>query len=82
MNDTHDTQDILQAAKSILMNADKPALNYAVNYTHHLIQMLIDNEPQRDVRVQCLYVLNNIQHWRGDEAKKARKAFKTYCGIK
>jgi hypothetical protein len=40
---------------------------------------LIDDEA---IRVQSLYILNNIRHWRGPEAKDARETFKTIGGIK
>ena len=31
---------------------------------------------QHEIEVQALYLLNNIQHWRGDEAKRVRTYLK------
>lgn len=37
--------------------------------------------PTREwIRVQALYILNNIQHWRGDEAKMVRAELKYWAG--
>ncbi len=30
------------------------------------------------LRVQCLYVLNNMSHWRGEIAKAVRQTLKTF----
>ncbi len=35
-----------------------------------------------EVRVQSLYILNNISHWRGDDAKACRETFKRYGNVK
>lgn len=29
-------------------------------------------------KIQVLYILNNMSHWRGDTAKQVRNVFKTY----
>jgi hypothetical protein len=31
-----------------------------------------------EIRVQCLYILNNMGHWRGPTAKECREIFKKY----
>lgn len=48
------------------------ALNYAVGYAA-AGGSLRDEEA---IKVQCLYILNNITHWRGPVAKAARATFK------
>jgi len=30
------------------------------------------------LKVQCLYVLSNMTHWRGEDARKARNIIKEY----
>lgn len=61
------------ACKVIIEYADKPALNYAVNYAKAGISMVCSDE----IRVQALYILNNIQYWRGEDAKETREILKS-----
>ncbi len=61
--------DVLREAKS------SKALNYAVGYASAGMNL----STEREVRVQCLYILNNITHWRGDTAKRARAVFKEFA---
>ena len=49
-----------------------PSLNYAFGYAA-AGTTLWDAEA---IRVQCLYLLNNIQYWRGGKAKQVRALFK------
>jgi len=65
-------RDILKDEKSY-----KTSLNYAVNYCRAALDM-----EGYELRVQCLYILNNISHWRNPEAKRIRDVLKAYCGIK
>lgn len=60
--------------RAIIRNKDKPALNWAVNYARAGIGMT-----GRDARTQALYILSNITHWRGDEAKQVRASLKALC---
>lgn len=52
------------------------SLNWAVDYCRNALDMEGDN-----LRVQCLYILNNIAHWRHPKAKEIRLVLKRYCGI-
>jgi hypothetical protein len=61
--------DVILGAKA------SKALNYAVGYARAGMN-LSDAE---SIRVQCLYILNNITHWRGDTAKRARAVFKEFA---
>jgi len=60
--------------RAIVRNADKPALNYAVNYAKAGIGMRGE-----EARVQALYILGNITTWRGDDAKQVRASLKHWC---
>lgn len=65
-------QTFHDACRAIVRNAGTPALNYAVGYARAGLDMSAPDE----IRVQSLYILNNITHWRGDEAKAARNILK------
>ena len=60
-----------------LILADKKAydktLYYAVNYCKYALDM-----SGEELRVQCLYILNNITHWRGEGNKEVRKLLKDF----
>lgn len=64
-----------RAIEQILL--DKPAyktsLNYAVNYCE-----VAAGFSGEDLRVQVLYILNNITHWRGQGHKEIRSLLKAY----
>lgn len=60
------------ACRAILAESNKPALNYAVGYARAGLEM---TDPE-EIRVQCLYILNNITGWRGEAAKETRGTFK------
>ena len=61
-----------------LILADKisyaTSLNFAVNYC---LYSLIITDPE-ELRVQCIYILNNITHWRNPNAKMVRVILKSY----
>ena len=62
------------ALRAIVNNANEKSLNYAVNYAEYGLSL-----PEGDeLRVQCLYVLNNISRWRGELAKEVRETLKRY----
>lgn len=65
-------EEFHSACQSILHESKSPALNYAVGYARAGLSM---TDP-REVQVQCLYILNNITHWRGTTAKRSRETFK------
>ena len=49
------------------------SLNWAVNYCKAAIQM-----SGEDLKVQCLYILGNITHWRHKDAKEVRVVLKAF----
>ena len=63
-----------ECCHTILKYRDQKALNYAVNYARYGLSISNVEEAQ----VQALYILNNITHWRGEEAKAVRQALKEF----
>lgn len=60
-----------QCCDLIIAHSNEPSLNYAVNYAKAGRNMVGE-----EARVQALYILNNMQRWRGDDAKRVREALK------
>lgn len=60
-----------ECCDTIIKHSNERALNYAVNYAKAGRNMIGD-----EARVQALYLLHNITHWRGDAAKRVRDALK------
>jgi len=65
------------ALRDIVNNRSEKSLNWAVNYAQEGLSMTGE-----ELRVQCLYVLNNIVYWRGGLAKQVRATLKAFAGIK
>jgi CRISPR/Cas system-associated protein Cas10 (large subunit of type III CRISPR-Cas system) len=63
-----------EALVKIWDNRHEKSLNYAVNYATYGME-LPDGE---ELKVQCLYVLNNMSRWRGPVAKEVRETLKAY----
>ena len=68
-------QEVKQAIRTILKDKKsyETSLNYAVNYCIYALEVSGES-----LRVQCLYILNNISHWRGSGSKDVRKVLKDY----
>lgn len=66
---------VKEAIKTILCDYDaySKSLNYAVNYCREALKL-----EGEDLRVQCLYILNNIPYWRGNGSKEVRKTLKEF----
>ncbi|MEM2125022.1 MAG: hypothetical protein QXQ53_01330 [Candidatus Methanosuratincola sp.] len=67
-----------EALQAIVNNRHEKAVNWAVNYALYGLTLPEGEE----LRVQCLYVLNNISRWRGELAKEVRATLKKYAGVK
>uniref|UniRef100_A0A6M3JQZ8 Uncharacterized protein n=1 Tax=viral metagenome TaxID=1070528 RepID=A0A6M3JQZ8_9ZZZZ len=65
--------EVHQALRTIVKNKETKALNYCVNYALAGLHMV-----GHELKDQCLYVLCNMEHWRGEEAKKVRKVLKHF----
>ena len=61
-----------EACRSIVAHQGVRSLNYAIAYAKHGLTV---SDPHEQ-RVQALYILNNMTHWRGDIAKRVREALK------
>lgn len=66
-------ENVHNALKTIIKNQESKALNYCVNYAK--AGLCLRGET---LRVQCLYVLNNMVSWRGEEAKGVRLVLKEF----
>jgi len=62
-----------EALRVIVKNKDAKALNYCVDYALAGLSMT-----GNELETQILYVLNNMIHWRGDDATAVRKILKEY----
>ena len=71
-----DEKTVQQAIDTILSDKAKYAtsLNYAVNYCR--VAKCMTGE---ELRVQCLYILNNITGWRHSQAKEVRIILKKFA---
>jgi hypothetical protein len=68
-------QEVHKCLQAIVDNRNEKSLNWAVNYAQAGLNM-----SGEELRVQCLYVLGNISHWRGDLARSVRATLKLFCG--
>ncbi len=64
-------EQVHEALQIIVDNSTAKALNYAVNYADVGRRM-----SGKTLRIQCLYVLNNMTHWRGEDATKVRQVLR------
>ena len=64
-----------KAIQTILsdMKARQTSLNWAIAYCQAAKGMT-----GKTLQVQCLYILNNITHWRHPEAREIRRVLKEY----
>ncbi len=65
---------VREALQKIVDNSGEKSLNRAVNYASYGLSI----EDERELKVQCLYVLNNISRWRGEVAREVRKTLKEF----
>ena len=66
--------DFHQCCRQIIANKNSKALNYCVNYALAGLHM----EDEYEAKVQALYILNNMTHWRGEVAKATRATLKAF----
>lgn len=62
-----------ECCKAIVQSAK--ANDYAKAYARHGCGLYEADE----IRVQALYILNNIQHWRGERSKEVRARLKEFA---
>ena len=70
-----DRSPVYSAIRTILSDKKSydTSLNYAVEYARAGLCMTGE-----ELKVQCLYILNNITHWRHPEAKAVRQTLKDF----
>ena len=66
-------KEVKESLQCVVDNKTAKALNYAVNYARE--GLLLNGE---SLRIQCLYVLENIKAWRGEDAKQVRQTLKAF----
>ena len=66
-------EEVKEALKVIIENQNSKALNYCVNYAKAALFM-----DEEELKCQILYVLANMTHWRGEQAKQVRKVLKNF----
>ena len=71
--------EVHEAIRTILKDKKsyQTSLNYAVNYCLAALSMY-----REELKVQCLYILNNISHWRSPGSKEVRATLKAYTSTK
>mgnify|MGYP001565151008 CR=1 FL=1 len=71
--------EVRQALRKVMEAPDTGFTAYAQTYALAALQMhMVDEE----MRVQLLYVLNNLQQWRGEEARQTKSILKAYAKVK
>ena len=63
-----------QACQNIVDHKNSAAVNYAVGYAEYGLTITDKHE----AKVQALYILNNITHWRGPIASESRSILKNF----
>jgi hypothetical protein len=69
-SEVHDAIDVILADRTRY----DTSLNYAVNYC--VASMHMSGEA---LRVQCLYIVNNIEAWRHPLARRVRRCLREFC---
>ena len=69
--------EVKSAIKLILEDKKSQAssTNYAIHYCERGLGM-----HGEELRIQCLYIINNITHWRGAKAAEVRRTLWAFSG--
>lgn len=71
-------EDVRQALNRVMEAPDTGFTAYAQTYAMAGLQMNMTGE---ELRVQLLYVLSNLQQWRGEEARATKQVLKSFAGV-
>lgn len=74
-------EEVKQALEIILDDTASytTSLKWAIDYTRHGWRLAYFNDVGEEaLKTQCLYILNNITHWRHPAAKIVRQILKAY----
>jgi len=63
---------VKEALELIVADQDCPALNYCVNYAKYALGLSASGQ-LAELRLQLLYTVSNITHWRAGKNVKATK---------
>jgi hypothetical protein len=66
-------EEVKAAINKILKDRNNKVLNYAINYSLGALEMT-----GYELRVQCRYILNNLQYWRNPDAAEVRTILKQF----
>lgn len=66
-------EEVKAAINKILKDRNNRVLNYAINYSLVSLDMT-----GYELRVQCRYILNNLQYWRNPDAAEVRTILKQF----
>lgn len=67
-----------ECCNAVLKECTGGFAEYAKAYARAGLEM----RDEKEIRVQALYILNNMQHWRGDTAKRVRAVLKEIGKVK
>ena len=77
---TKPTLDEVRLALGKVMEA--PVTGYTAHAQTYALAALQMHMVDEEMRVQLLYVLSNLEQWRGEEARQTKAILKAYAGIK
>lgn len=69
------TETFREMCVRVRLNCRNP---YAVAYATAGEQLVRENADFHTCKVQALYVLSNLSHWRGDEAKAVKETLRAF----
>lgn len=73
------SDDVVQALTKAMNHSDVDP--YAQSYAHAMTQALDEygeSDGLRSIKVQVMYMLNNMGQWKGEEAREAKKILKKW----
>ena len=68
-------EEVHEALRVIVHNRDHKSLNWCVNSAKAGLELVGEN-----LRLQCIYILGNMTHWTGADAKEVRRTLKAFIG--
>lgn len=76
-----------QEAYDLLQNSKVKFADYALAYLAAMLDKdkmelaakFASTTIEKALAVQCLYVLSNLEYWRGQDARRLKKIFKAYA---
>lgn len=66
----------LDDALRAIIDGQPNQVNWAVNYAKHALGMIERGATNRALHGQLLYVIGNLQSWRGEQARQAKAVIK------